>query len=74
VPANKFKISDITIAGQNIQFAGQIAQRVFVKLTAAIGPQNEIKNRPRSPCTGGPAAHAAAAARPGLHTRTRRTR
>jgi len=59
VPGRKFKISEITIGGEPITFAGQIAQSVFVKLTAALGPADQIKNRPSSPCSAG-GVHAAA--------------
>jgi hypothetical protein len=59
VPGRKFKISDITIAGQPIMFAGQVAQSVFVKLTAALGPAGQIKDRPSSPCADAGSAHEA---------------
>jgi hypothetical protein len=72
VPGRKFKISEITIAGEPITFAGQIAEQVFVKLTAATGPAGAFKKRPTSPCAGG--AQQAAAAVPAHFTRSRRVR
>jgi hypothetical protein len=60
VPGHKFKISDIKIAGQPITHAGQIAEQVFVKLTAAVGPDGQFKKRPASPCAGAQVAAAVA--------------
>jgi hypothetical protein len=60
VPGNKFKISEIRIAGESIVHAGQIAEQVFVKLTAAGGPANQFANRPESKCRGSVVPHASA--------------
>lgn len=53
VPNRKFKISDMKIGADSIKYAGQIAEHVFVKLTAALGPPGQFIDRPTSPCAAG---------------------
>lgn len=60
VPGGKFKISDVKIGGEPIRFAGQVAEHVFIQVTAVVGPKSEFTNEPTIECTA--AAHAAFAA------------
>jgi hypothetical protein len=53
VPANKFKISDVKIGNEPIKFAGQVAEHIFIQVTAIVGPKNEFTQEPIVPCTGG---------------------
>jgi hypothetical protein len=72
VPNNKFKISQIKIGNEPIRFAGQIAEHVFIQVTAIVGPKNEFKQEPTVPCTGAlPLAAAAAESVSKLPSRTR---
>jgi hypothetical protein len=52
VPGNKFKISQVKIGNEPIRFAGQVAEHVFIQVTAIVGPKNEFKQEPVIPCTG----------------------
>lgn len=67
VPGGKFKISDIKIGADPIRYAGQIAECVFVKLSAAIGPAGLFQDRPQMACSAGDAAPSGALA----HRRSR---
>ena len=62
VPANKFKISQIKIGGEAIKFAGQVAEHIFIQVTAIVGPKNEFTQEPVVQCTGGAPPHAFAPA------------
>jgi hypothetical protein len=42
-------VSDLTIAGVPIQFGGQIAECITVKLTGVVAPSAKVSNQP-SPC------------------------
>ncbi|HXY99209.1 MAG TPA: hypothetical protein VEI03_04360 [Stellaceae bacterium] len=54
------QLSDFSIGGLPIQYAGQIAERISVFLTAAYGPAGAVQLPPPSPCTGGQATPLAA--------------
>lgn len=69
VPGRGFKISDIKIKGEPIHFAAQIAEFMFVKLSAALGPAGQFTNRPSLPCS----AAAAVAAAPATQFALRRS-
>ena len=52
VPASEgYTVSDITIGGQAIQFGGQIAEHINIKLTGVACRQNSFHN-PSLPCPG----------------------
>lgn len=57
------QLADFAIAGIQIQYAGQIAERISVFLTAAYGPPNAVALPAATPCSGG-AANPLAARRP----------
>ena len=47
VPAAEgFVVGDITINGRHIQFGGQIAEFMFIGLTAVVGPAGAVANHP----------------------------
>jgi hypothetical protein len=51
-----FTVSDVKIAGVPIQFGGQIAQNITMRLTGVASVSTGIHDSP-IPCIGGPGAH-----------------
>jgi hypothetical protein len=68
-PAMGYTVSDIKIGGQAIQYGGQVAERITVKLTGIACRQGSFNNQALA-CPGpGPMTLAAAAAKPHLPSR-----